>query len=155
MGKRRSSLDTTQLGFTFEPPAPARHDADLAGLDRMIAAAVARALKEDTRSRDEVAGAVSALLSEDVTRWMLDAYASEARDTHNISAGRFLALIAATSRHDLLDTILRRIGAAVLVGEEITTARVGHLRSQIAELQTELKSFEKHARPIGRRGSAA
>jgi hypothetical protein len=68
---------------------------------------------------------MSDLLDEEVTRFMLDAYASEAREGHNISASRFLALIAVTNRHDILDHILRRIGAAVLVGAEIATARVG------------------------------
>ncbi|MEO6359988.1 MAG: hypothetical protein ABIO43_05365 [Sphingomicrobium sp.] len=152
MGKRRSSLDINQLGFTFEPPLPASHAADLAGLDRVIAASVACGLREDPRSRPEIAGAMSALLDEEVSKHMLDAYASEARDGHNISAGRFLAFIAATKRHDILDHIVRRIGAALLVGEEIHTARAGHLRSRIAELQAELKITEKRVRPIDREG---
>jgi hypothetical protein len=105
-----------QFIFTFDPPAPATNAADLAGIDRMIAANVSRALRDDDRPREEVARAMSELLGEEVTRFMLDAYASEARDNHNISAGRFLALIAATKRHDILDRLLRRIGAAVLVG---------------------------------------
>lgn len=151
MKKRRSSLDG-QLGFTFEPPLPARGDADLAGLDRVMAAAVARILKEDDRSRDEVAGKMTALLAESVTRWMLDAYASEARDTHNISAGRFFALIAATDRFDVLDAVLRRIGAAVIVGEEIITAELGHIDRQIAKLKERRRSIQGQAKPISRGG---
>ena len=152
MKKRRSFLDSSQLGFTFDPPAPARGEADLAGLDRMVAAGVALALKEDLRSREEIAGAMSALLGEEVTRWMLDAYASEAREAHNISMGRFLALIAVTERFDILDAKLRRIGAAILVGEEIHTARVGHLRSQIDKLKAELRDIERQTQPITRSG---
>lgn len=147
---RRSALDASQLGFTFETPRPAIEEADLAGLGRVIAAGVARALREEQRSRYEIAGAMSALLDEEVTKAMLDAYASEARDQHNISAGRFFAFIAVTRRYDILDHVLRRIGAAALVGEEIVTARAGHLRSKIAELSAELKDVEKRARPIGR-----
>ena len=60
-GKRRPSLDPAQLGFTFDPPAPACEEADLAGLGRVIAAGVSRALREDSRSRQEIAGAMSAL----------------------------------------------------------------------------------------------
>lgn len=139
-----------QFVFTFDPPAPATNAADLAGIDRLIAANVSRILRDDDRSREDVARAMSLLLDEEVTRFMLDAYASEARENHNISAGRFLALIAATKRHDALDHVLRRIGAAVLVGEEIATARAGHLRCQIDRLRDELKQVEKQARPIGR-----
>lgn len=139
-----------QFIFTFDPPTPATNAADLAGIDRMIAASVSRALRDDSRTREDIARAISELLGEEVTRFMLDAYASEARDHHNISAGRFLALIAATSRHDILDHVLRRIGAAVLVGEEIATARAGHLRATIDRLKAELKQVEQQARPIGR-----
>lgn len=155
MFKRRPALDPSQLGFTFEPPAPARSAADLAGLDRLIAAGVARSLREDDRSREEIAGAMSSLLGEEVTKFMLDAYASEAREQHNISAGRFLAFIAVTNRYDILDHVLRRIGAAALVGEEIVTARVGDLRARIAELSAELKSAERTAIPIRRARSRA
>lgn len=154
MTKRRASIDPSQLGFTFDPPVPARRDADLAGLDRVVAASVAQALKDDPRSRDEVAGAISALLGEPVTKLMLDAYASEARDTHNISAGRLLALIAVTDRFDLLDALVRRIGAALLVGEELHAARLGHLQAQRDRLDAEIKKMRSAAQPI-ERGSRA
>ena len=150
MTKRRSSLDTAQLGFTFTPPLPARRDADLAGLDRVVAATVALALKDDPRSRHEIAGAVSALLDEPVTKAMLDAYASEARDAHNISAARLLALVAVTERFELLDSLLRRIGAAVLVGDELHAVRLGHLEAQRRRLDAEIKQMRGHARPIER-----
>lgn len=152
MNKRRPSINAAQLGFTFEPPLPARRDADLAGLDRMVAASVGAALKDDLRSREEVAGAMSALLAEPVTKMMLDAYASEARDCHNISAARFLALIAVTERFDLLDASVRRIGAAVLVGPELHAARLGHLQAQKRKLDAEIKKMTLAAQPIEREG---
>jgi len=139
-----------QLGFTFDPPQPAHEEADLAGLGRVVAAGVGRALREEPRSRFEIASAMSRLLDEEVTKWMLDAYASEARDQHNISAERFFAFIAVTNRFDILDHVMRRIGAALLVGEEIALARAGHLRAQIEALKEELKETERQARPIGR-----
>jgi hypothetical protein len=89
---------------------------------------------------------MSELLDEDVSRWMLDAYASEARDNHNISADRFLALIAVTNRFDILDAAVRRIGAALLVGDEITTAELGNIDRQIAALKTRRKSIEHRLR---------
>jgi hypothetical protein len=152
MSKRRPALNSSQLGFTFEPPVAASQPADLAGLERVIASGVAMGLKDDPRTRPEIAGAMSALLGEDITGFMLDAYASEARENHNISAARFLAFVAVTRRYDLLDHVLRRIGAAALVGEEILCARSGHLRAQIDRLKAELKDIENRAGPIGRCG---
>ena len=151
MVNRRSNPDTGQLGFTFDPPAPARREADLAGLERWVAAQVGRVLKDDSRSRDEIAGAMSALLDDPVSRLMLDAYASEARDNHNVSFARMLALIATTERYDVLDTAMRKIGAALLVGEEIHTARLGHLRAQKQRIDAELKAAEAAVRPITRK----
>lgn len=135
MGKRRSSLDDGQLGFTFEAPVRPCGEADLAGLGRWTAAAVARALNEDSRSRAEIAGAMSALLDEEVTKFMLDAYASEARGEHNIPAHRWMALVAVTEHYDLLDAMVRRIGASLLVGPEIITAELGQVDRQMAALK--------------------
>lgn len=151
MSKRRPSLDANQLGFTFDAPVQPTREADLAGLDRMVAAAVAQALKGDERDRFEVAAAVSRLLNEDVTKFMLDAYASEAREDHNIPAHRFFALVAVTDRYDLFDALARKIGAALLVGEEIVTAELGHIERQMAALRARHKQIKGRA-PVIREG---
>lgn len=143
MAKTRPSVD--QFAFTFDAPQPATLPAALAGMDARIARTVAEALKDDERDRAIIAAEMSLLLDEEVSKAMLDAYASPARDGHNISFARMLALIAVTNRHDLLDREVREIGAAVLVGEEIKAAKVGHLRSKIARLNAELKEAERQA----------
>jgi len=150
MKKRRSSLDVSQLGFTFDPAPPARMPASLAGRDRRYSAAVAIALKEDPRSRDEIAGAMSALLDQHVSRMMLDAYASEAREGHCISAGRFDALIAATNRFDLMAALDRDIGVTLLFGEEVLTARLGHLQARKSEIDAEMRLLKARVQPIAR-----
>ena len=91
---------------------------------------------------------MSALLDETVSKTMLDAYASEARDLHNISAARLLAVIAFTERFDLLNLLCRRIGCAVLVGDEINTARLGHLKAQRMLLDQEIKELRAQVQPI-------
>jgi len=150
--KRRPSFDSSQLGFTFEAPRPVSMPAELAGLDAMIAAAVGTVLKDDARSRQEIAGAMSALLGEEISALMLDAYASEARGNHNIPTHRALAMVAVTGRFDVMDALLRRIGAALLVGEEIHTAQLGHIDRQIAELKARRRTLETTAQPIKRGG---
>jgi hypothetical protein len=144
MGKRTAS-HPGQLGFVFEPPQPASTPAALAGLERQVSAAVADALHGDERSREEIAARMSELLGEDVSRAMLDAYASPAREEHKVPMSRLLALIAVTDRHDLLDRLLRPVGAAVLVGEEVHTARLGHLDRQISKLQEERRRIASQA----------
>lgn len=143
MGKRKPNPD--QLGFAFEPPAPARMPAALAGLERQISQAVSTILHDEERSRAVIAAEVSELLGEDVSKEMLDAYASPAREGHKVPMSRFLALVAVCDRHDVLDLLMRPIGAAILVGEEVHTARLGHLDRQIERLQEERRKIKARA----------
>ncbi len=68
-----------------------------ATLRARIARAVSETLKDCGRPREEIAAEMSAWLEDDeVTKNMLDAYASEARDRHNITYERLLALVHVT-----------------------------------------------------------
>src|SRR3546814_20103349 len=95
---------------------------------------------------------MSVLLDDQVSKAMLDAWSAPGKDAHNISWSRLRALILVTNRFDLLDRDLRELGAAVLVGEEIHTARLGHLKTKIAELTADLSAVERMAAPIDRGG---
>lgn len=134
-----------QLGFVFEAPSPASAPAALAGLERQICRAVGTMLASDPRSRWEIAAKVSELLDEDVSKAMLDAYASPARDDHRVPMSRFWAIVAVTQRLDLLDPLTREIGAGLLVGEEVKTARIGHLRQHRNKIDEELRALTRTA----------
>lgn len=150
MGKRNPAFESAQLGFSFEAPRPDVAEGALADLDRVVASAVATILKEDPRSRWEVAGQVSALMDADVSKATLDKYCSEASPEHNISFARALAIVVATRRYDILDALLRRIGCALLRGEEIELAEIGHLEAQRREIEKRLKGLKAVASPIDR-----
>lgn len=137
-----------QLPFDFGSPKPAKGVAELAGLERQICELVGTVLASDSRSREEIAGAMSAVLDDTVSKAMLDAYSSGARPDHKVPASRLFALLAVTDRADLLDPILRKIGAAVLVGEEVKTARLGHLQQLIQAAQAEMRALKADAPPI-------
>lgn len=143
MGKAKPHPD--QLGFGFDAPRPASAPAALAGLEQRIAAMAGTILNSDPRRREVIAAEMSVLLDEEVSAAMLNAYASPAREGHKVIMSRFLALVQVTNRHDLLDPILREIGAALLVGEEVHTARLGQLELVIAEAQRELKTLRASA----------
>lgn len=142
MTKRRASIPAGQFAFSFDPPTLARNEADLAGLDAIVAATVAQMLKEDERPRRVIAAEMASLMDAEFSHMMLDGYASAARDRVNISASRLLVLIAVTDRFDLLDALVRRIGASVLVGDEILAAELGHIDRQMAALKARRRSIE-------------
>jgi hypothetical protein len=148
--KRRPAFSTDQLAFSFEPAATSREEGGLTGIDRAVASAVSAVLKDDPRSRFEIAGGMSALLADEVSKAMLDAYSAEARESHNISLSRFLALIAETQRYDVLDALCRRIGCRTVVGEEVLTVELGHIASQIERLRQREKVLRRVAPEIAR-----
>jgi len=140
-----------QLAFLFEVPNAPRGAAARAGLEQRVNRLVGSMLNSDERPREVIAAEISVILDEDVSRAMLDAYASPARDGHKVPVSRLLALVAVTGRHDLLDPLVREIGAALLVGEEVHTARIGHIERQIEQLKAERKRIAGSA-PLIRSG---
>ena len=138
-----------QFGFTFEAPKPARAEAGLAGLEQRINRMVGSVLNSDPRSREVIAAEASVLLGEPVTKDMLNAYSSPSRPDHKVPFSRLLALIAVTDRHDLLDPVMREIGAGLLVGDEVMTARIGHLQQQKKQIDEELRKLKGSAPLIG------
>lgn len=130
-----------QLGFVFEAPESPKGVASLAGLERRISEMVATILNSEERSRKVLAAEVSELLDDEVSWQMLDAYASPARREHKVPMSRALALVAVTGRHDLLDPIVREIGAALLVGDEVLTARIGQIDRTMEKLKAERRKL--------------
>lgn len=137
-----------QLPFDFAAPAPAKGVAELAGLERQICELVGTVLASDPRSREEIAGAMSAVLNDTVSKAMLDAYASGARPDHKVPASRLIALLVVTDRADLFDPIARKMGAALLVGDEVKTARLGQIETLLNQLQDERRRLRAEANPI-------
>jgi hypothetical protein len=146
MPKARAHPD--QMGFDFTAPAPCKGVAELAGLERQINELVGTILNTDSRSRAVVAAEMSDLLDDRISKEMLDAYASPARTEHKVPASRLLALIVVTDRQDLLDPIMRKIGAALLVGDEVRTARLGQIEAMLSELQDERRLLKGNTAKI-------
>lgn len=148
MGKRHRE-DPRQMALSFDAPPPVLPtEGLLAGIDRLIAGYVSRIMQEDNRSRAEIAAAVSAVLADAVSEDMLYAYAAPAKGSHNISVARFLGLILATKRADVLDALAIRIGCRVLEGDEYVLAQLGHLRAEKRRIDTLLRDLERKAQPL-------
>ncbi|EGF92455.1 hypothetical protein ABI_08910 [Asticcacaulis biprosthecium C19] len=136
-------------------PAPALRDGALAEIERRVASAVSLAMQSDPRTRLELAADVSALLGEDgdkaISVAMLNAYASEARTTHNISFGRALALFAATQRFDILNALINEIGVQIVTAEQLLTLELGDAQLKLSRLTKRARFLAQIAPEIGER----
>lgn len=137
-----------QMAFDYDSPKPASGVAALAGLERRVCAMAGTLMATDGRPREIIAAEMSVLLDEEITRAMLDSYSSPARTDHRVPLSRFFALLLVTSRQDLLDPLAREIGAAVLVGDEVKTARLGQIARMKAALAEEERRLKGEAPSI-------
>lgn len=104
--------------LSWEPPELVeRYDEKLiraASLRSRITKAVSETLKQSSIPREEIAAAMSDWLGEDVSKHMLDAYSSEAREEQTIPVLRLMALIQATGDLRLLQMVAETFGHAVI-----------------------------------------
>ncbi|EKE78468.1 phage regulatory CII family protein [Oceanibaculum indicum] len=104
--------------FAWEPPALEQRftfdDVRAATLDAAIAKGISLVMAESEKSREEIADEMGRFLGQPISKNMLDAYASEARETHKINVPRYLALVHATGDRRLLSLLADQFGWAVV-----------------------------------------
>lgn len=88
-------------------------------LSQRISMAVSVILKECEEERDVIAQKMSEYLGDEVTKNMLDAYASPSRDTHNISLERAFALFVVTGDARIFGMELSSHGFSVIANKYV------------------------------------
>jgi hypothetical protein len=137
----------------WKPPAAvsrfAEHEVRAVTIEARIARSVSAAMKDSDLSREEIGERMSAYLGEAVSKHMLDAYASQAREEHVISLPRFLALIHATGDQRLLQTLAEMFGWAVVPQKYLTLIDLASIRAREDELKQQRSMIERNARRDG------
>jgi hypothetical protein len=116
--------------------------------NRKIAVAMAEAIRQCPRTREEIADEMTQVLGYDegaVTVAMLNAYTSAARETHTISLVRFVAFVRATGCPWLWDVVLHDEGMIVLQGQEALHAQASLLEKQGRELLEQAEAARRAA----------
>jgi len=117
--------------------------------NRLLSAAMSLAIKQSPKSRSEIAAEMTEILGYEaggaVTESMVNAYTSQARETHTISLVRFLAFARATDASWLWHEVLKNEGLTVLEGKQAHYARAGLMRKQAEELMAQARAEEAAA----------
>lgn len=139
MTRRRRPLSAEQ-GDLFSRPLPQVIEAFApekvrgASLSASLSKAVAAAMKECGKPRDQIARDMSGYLGEAVSPDVLDKYASEAAESHIINVVRFIGLIFATRDRRLLELIASHFDWAVIERKYLPAIGYAALLEQRAEI---------------------
>lgn len=140
--------------FPVETPRELENALDF---NARVAQAISRACDEARDHGDDrfsVARRMSDILGTEVSKGMIDAYCSQARETHTISLARFKALVRATGCLWLWNVVLEGDGLTLLQGDEAIHAQASLARTRAKLLMDEAKRLERQAPiEISRRGA--
>lgn len=147
----RQPGDKTTLDLlAWEPPELVERYEEMtvraASLRARIAKAVSETLKEAEDSREDIAVRMSEWLGEDVSKNMLDAYASEAREEQTIPFLRVLALLHATGDVRLLQLGAEMFGHSVIDDKYLPWVEVGQLADTKVDVDKAFDAARRNAR---------
>ncbi|MFK5894249.1 MAG: hypothetical protein QM504_13590 [Pseudomonadota bacterium] len=100
-------------------------------------------LKSTDADRYHIAADMSRLSGHDISKNMLDAYASGSRDTHNMPFYLIPVLEKACHSHDLIKWFSKKRGAKVLFGRESLNAELGKMERMKLELAKNIRNMKK------------
>jgi len=106
-----------------------------------IARTMSEAVSSAPHSRSQIADRMSRYLGASVSVAMLNAYTSEARETHNVNLERAIAFDHATERFALLALYSRKCNARALRGPDVLLAELGRLEQEKREMAEREKAL--------------
>lgn len=137
----RRAADNRTLDLFVVPEA----ETAPAGMDyrATVSGLVARLLKAADGDRHEIGARISRLTGTSVTKCMLDAYASEGRETFNMPFYLVPSLEAACESLELSNWLAATRGGRLLVGRDALAGELAKLERQRADAQRKITALRK------------
>lgn len=101
--------------------------------------ALNQAIKQCKLSRWQIAGQMSDLLDQEITKFMLDSWTAESKDGHRFPAEYLPAFCEATGSREPLRLLAETAGLFALPGPDALRAEIQHLEEEARKLQQEKK----------------
>ena len=131
---------TDDMFLVPQPEHPAPGSANFAF---EIANIVSQMLKETHMDRWEIAAQMSRLSGDDVSKNMLDAWASPGRPDHNIPFYRAVLLEEVLGSHTLTNWMVAKRGGRVAYGKDALNARLGKLTVKKKQVDQQIRELQK------------
>lgn len=145
MPRRKRCMNTFELFGDLPEAMPKfeKEDVRAGTIEGKIALAVSRILKDDGRSREDIASAMADWLGDTkMSKPMLDAYSSSAREEYKITVARFWALLEVTKDVRLLQEIAQSIGYVVMEERYAKRVEKAEREEMIAKLKEQIANLE-------------
>lgn len=144
MSKRKKQSDNPDQLNIFDmiqrlrEPETGPSEASL-NVQAQLRAALTKSIKRCTLSRWEIAGRMSMLVGQEISKYMLDTWTAESKEGHRFPAEYLPAFCEATGSHRPLRILAQKAGVFVLPGPDA-------LRSEIQKLEEDIKSLQEERR---------
>jgi len=150
MTKRRKRIDPLpgQLSFfdilAAEQESPGLKSPSTGNLNMqaVLRRALNQAIKGCPLSRWQIAGQMSDLLDQEISKYMIDAWTAESKDGHRFPAEYLPAFCQATGCQEPLRILAEAAGLFALPGPEVQRAKIQHHEEKIRKLQQEKKKMQ-------------
>jgi len=133
--------DTRTLDL-FDVPTPAPELPGTMDYRVQVAHMTSEMLRGTLLDRYEIAARASRLTGKDVSKNMLDAYASDAREDHNLPFYLVAALEVVCESHALTAWLADMRGGRLLIGREALNAELGRLERSRDEASKRIKQLK-------------
>ncbi|MCO6440531.1 MAG: hypothetical protein J5I81_05450 [Nitrococcus mobilis] len=108
-----------------------------------VSALVGQVLRAADCDRYEIAAQVSRLAGKEVSKYMLDAYASESRIDFNIPLWLVAPLESVCNSCQLSNWLVQMRGGRMLLGREVLNAELGKFEQQRAQITEQITKLKK------------
>lgn len=106
-------------------------------VQRTLRTAISEAIKHCPLSRWQIAAKMSELMDVEVSKYMIDAWTSEAKDGHRFPAEYLPSFIVATGSMNPLQVLSEAAGVFTLPGPEALRAEIQRLEEEAKRVSTE------------------
>lgn len=127
----------------FDVPSPAPDLPGTMDYRAQVSHLVSEMLRSAPHDRYDIAAKMSRLTGKDVSKNMLDAYASDAREDHNLPFYLLPALETVCESHAMTAWLADVRGGRLLVGREALNAELGRLERQRDEAAKRIKQLKQ------------
>ena len=132
----------------FLIPQPERPEPGSSDYAFEVSIKVSKMLKSCTLDRYEIAAQMSRLTGKDISKNMIDAWASPARTDHNIPHYLVAVLEEVITCHELTDWLVHKRGGRVAYGRDTLTAKLGKATLKKQKLREEEQVLDAEIKQI-------